>query len=97
MSRFNWVQVLALDVLNQGKLQHGPISHVLNHNRDFLKLGHFGGAPSSLAGYDLVSIAEAADNQWLNDSVGANGCCEFLQAIGIEVGPGLHRIGLDLR
>src|SRR6185437_16143546 len=48
-----WIEILALDVLDQRHRRRGFIGHVANEHRNSLETGHPCGAEASLAGNDL--------------------------------------------
>src|SRR5688572_11580232 len=83
-----WIQVLALDVLDQGHGDRGFVGHAANHRRHVMQARHLRGAPASLAGDDLVAERlarsdrrERPDDDRLDDALGANRVSELLQAL----------------
>src|SRR5487761_2173422 len=62
VSRFNGIQVLTLDILNEGELQHLWLGNILDNNRDLGDAGHLGGPPASFPGHNLVGAIVLADN-----------------------------------
>lgn len=53
------------------------------------------GAPSALAGDELVAVAESAHNEWLDDAARADRLGELLQRVFAESRPGLIGAGID--
>jgi hypothetical protein len=92
----NGIQILALDVLNEGDFHEAVVGIVLNDYRNLGKAGKFGGAPAALSGDQLVARTGGADDQRLDDAVFADGLGEFLEAVGLEDGARLQRIGVDI-
>jgi hypothetical protein len=92
---FYRIQVLALDILDQGEFEHPRVIYILNDYRNFDNSGQFRGAPSSFTGYDLVAVLMLADNDRLDDPIRTNRRREFLQPVGLKDRAGLHWIGAD--
>ena len=86
---FDGVEVLALDVLDEGDFEEAVVGEFLNDDGDFGHSGELGGAPAAFAGHELVAVAGAADHEGLDDAVGADGLGEFLQAVVLEDAAGL--------
>ena len=84
MGGLDRVQIFTLNVLDQRQLQHLRIGDILNDHRNFREPGELGGAPSALAGDDLVAVSDVPDDQRLNDAVGTNRGGQLLQAIWPE-------------
>jgi hypothetical protein len=95
MRDFDGVEILPLDVLDEGDLEEAIIGDVLNEDRDVGDTGEAGGTPAPFAGHELVPAVARSDHEGLNDTVGADGIGEFLEAIRLEDGAGLERIGID--
>jgi hypothetical protein len=92
----NGIQILALDVLNEGDFHEPVVGIVLNDDRNLGKAGKFGGAPAALSGDELVAGTGGADDQRLDNAVFADGLGEFLEAVGLEDGARLQGIGVDI-
>jgi hypothetical protein len=92
----NRIEILALDVLDERDFEEAVILDFANYHRDGLQLGELGRSPSALSGDKLVSVAQAAYHDRLNDAVCSDGLGEFVQALLMEGPAGLQRVGLDL-
>ena len=69
---FDRVEVLALDVFDDGELGHLAIVHVANLHGHLAPVGGLGGTQAALAGDQLEAVARAADDERLQNAVGAN-------------------------
>ncbi len=67
----------------------------LNHNGNIREAGEFGRAPSALPRNQLIAGAGAADDEWLDDSVGADGLGELRQAVRVEDAARLEGVRID--
>ena len=92
---FDRVEILALDVFDDGQLGHLAIVDVADLHRHLLPVGGLGGAEAALAGDQLVAVADAADHQRLQDAVGANAVRQVGDLGFVERLPRLIRIGDD--
>jgi hypothetical protein len=54
---FEWIQILALDVLDQTHRQRGFVGDLADQHRHDIEPGKLRGAPAALAGDDLVALA----------------------------------------
>jgi hypothetical protein len=94
---FDGVEVLALDVLDEGELQELIVGEVLDDHRDLSEAGYSGSAESALAGDELESVAMMADNERLDDAVGADGLGKLVNPSLVELRAGLEGIGIYIR
>jgi hypothetical protein len=94
-SLFNRVQVLALNILNQCKLERLFIPNVPKDRRHTKKLGALSGAPSALAGNKLIPGTNFPYNKRLNDTAGPDGLSELLKRVFDKPGSRLKRAGID--
>ena len=69
---FDRVEVLALDVFDDGQLGHLAVVDFADLHRHLPPVGGLGGAEPALAGDQFVAFADAAHDQRLQDAVGAN-------------------------
>ena len=95
LSRFDRVQVLALDVFNQRDFEELLVGIVLDYGGHLAEFGHLRSSEPPLTGNQLESIAFPPQNQWLDDSVRPNGGSQFFQPVVIEDGAGLEGVGVD--
>ena len=96
MGDFDGVEVLALDVLDEGDFHQAVVGEVLNDDGDFLEAGDLGGTETAFAGDQLVVAGGFADDEGLDDAVLADGLGQFLEALGLEDGAGLEGVRLDV-
>ena len=61
---FQRVQVLALDVLDQGHFQCGLVRHVADQHGYTRQAGQLASTPAAFAGNDLVAPARYATRQY---------------------------------
>ncbi len=92
---FDGIEVLALDVLDEGDLEEAVVGDVLDGNGNIGDAGEACGTPAAFAGDELVAAVPWADDEGLNDAVGADGVGKFLEALRLEYGSWLKRIGVD--
>src|SRR5580700_7955948 len=76
---FDWIEVFALNILDEGKLEHPRIRDILDDDGHLSDTGELRGAPSTLPSNDLVAFLVLADDDGLNNAVDANGRRQFLQ------------------
>ena len=89
------VEVLALEVFDQGQL-HGLAVVGLDHEHgDFIQSRQPRGAPAALTGDDLIVFPrQLPHRQRLQDAVGRDGIGQGLQGLVVEARAGLLRVGL---
>src|SRR5579862_2183243 len=66
---FNRVQILALDVFDECNFEQPFIGYLLNHHWNSTDSGNSGSAPPAFAGHQLIPLAVAAYNQWLDNAI----------------------------
>jgi hypothetical protein len=88
------VEVLSLDILDEGDFEEALVRDVMDDDRNFFESRELGGAPAPLAGDKLVPIAGWPDDQRLQNSVDANGGRELIQALWGECGARLDGVGI---
>ena len=94
---FDDVEVLALDVLDQGNLADLCVVIFSHKCRYFFKPRFAGSPQAALTGDELVALPrQAPDDQRLQDAVLANGLAEILERLFIEALARLIAVGLDL-
>jgi hypothetical protein len=71
MCDFDRVQVLSLNVLNEGYLQQTFICKILDNDRNFRETGEAGGSPAPLARNNLVRLPFAANDERLDNAIGS--------------------------
>jgi hypothetical protein len=89
------VEVLALEVFNQGHFKSHVIGDVSNHDRDATETSSLGRAPASLACNELVPGADSADYKRLNNSAGTNRARKFVERFFAEARSGLVGARVD--
>ena len=89
-------EVLALEVLDDGDLERRVVVDLLDHGRDRLESRHLRGAPSALAGDELVAAAlDGTDEDRLQDAVLLDARRELGERRLVEGQARLVRIRLD--
>src|ERR1017187_855928 len=86
---FDGVQILALDVLDQGDFEQTVVGDFADNNRHRLIASQFGGTPTALTGDQLIACTRPADHQRLDNAVGADGLRQFGQALTLKHAPRL--------
>ena len=105
---FNGIEILALDVLDEGDLEHLMIGHFPHQHGDFLEPGSLSRPPPPLPGNELKSRPVFTDDHGLDDALLAQGPGEIgellfvdmLAAVGRGWGrsaPGRPRVGCRFR
>ena len=93
---FQRVQVLALDVLDQGQGQGVLVADFLDDDRHRLELGQRCGAEAPFASDDLVApIVDRADHQGLQQTMLMDRVRQLLQGGFVHAGTGLVAPGLQ--
>src|SRR5580658_4778909 len=87
---FDRIEVFALDILDEGKLEHPRIRDILDDDGHLSDTCELCGAPSALPGDDLIAFLVLPNDDGLNNAVGANGRRQFLEPVGLKHRPGLH-------
>ena len=93
------VEVLALEVLDQGGGHGLAVAEIADHDRDLVQRHELGGAPAALAADDLVEAAVAAglgaDQDRLQHAVLADGIGELLKGRGLHGAARLEGAGFQ--
>ena len=69
---FDCVEVFALDVFDDRQLGHLPVVDFANQDGHLAPVGCLGGTQAALAGDEFVVVADEADDQRLQNAVGAD-------------------------
>ena len=69
LSRLEGIEILALQVLDQGELELIAIGELPDHRRDAFESGRLCGPETSLAGHELVAVHRLGDQDGLDDAV----------------------------
>ena len=94
---FHRVEILAVQVLDQGLLDTGDVGRRPHQSRNGLVAGPAGRPPPALTGDELVLlIAELTDQDGLQDTEFPNGSGQGRQRFFIEMGPRLMLVGPDV-
>jgi hypothetical protein len=97
---FNRVEVCALHVLDDRKLQGLSVRHVENCHRHLVQPGELRRPPAPLAGDQFVALSPAwrrPDHKRLHDPMVLQGVGQFLQVLGAEFPPRVAWVGLQHR
>jgi hypothetical protein len=92
---FDGVQILALDIFDQGNFEEFLIGELLDYHRDLCQSGQAGCAPAAFAGDEFVAVGLSAHDDGLDDAVGPDGVGKFAEALLLEDGARLERVGVD--
>jgi hypothetical protein len=95
-SQFDWVEILTLNVLDEGDFEETVRCEILDDGGDGSETGELRGAEAALASDEFVSVVPAADDKGLDDSIFADGLSEFLELGVIEDVARLVRAWFDL-
>src|SRR5882724_5334736 len=90
------VQVLALDVLDDGDEERLAVRELADDRGDRIQAGLARGQESTLAGDDLERAARRSEQDRLEDPALPDRAGQLLDGLGIELGPRLGRIPDDL-
>lgn len=93
---FDRVEVLALEVLDEGQLEDILIRGLANDDGRVEQAEAFGGAPAALAGDEFERFAAAANDQRLNDAVLFDRGDQFVEVLLVKDGARLEWRGHDL-
>jgi hypothetical protein len=93
---FDGVKVLALDVFDEGDFEEFFVGEILDNDGNRVESSHAGGTPAALAGDELVAVISAANDEGLDEAVGADGVGEFAEALFDEDRTGLDGVGIDV-
>ena len=69
---FNCVEVLPLDVFNDGHFQHPLRSRFFHHYWDYFETGQFGSSPTTFTSNDLITSWSFSYHQRLQNTVFTN-------------------------
>ena len=94
---FKRIEILALDVFDQGHGQCILVGDIAQHHRHLVESGQLGRPKATLAGDDLVAVgSQGAYDDRLHQSVLADRCGKFLQRAFVHAGARLIAPGLQL-
>ncbi len=92
---FDRIEIAALDILDQGSLEHLLVVEVHDPHRDGVQPGLLGGTEASLAGDQLISVADEPHHDGLQDAVVLDAGGQGRQLILVKGLAWLERIVLD--
>ncbi len=94
---FDGVEIGALQILDQGELQHLLVAvDLAHHDRHLGQAGALRRAPATLAGDDHEALAVRRHDQRLHDALDADRLRELRQAGVVEVGSRLIAVRLEV-
>ena len=93
---FDRVEVLALDVFDEGELEHLLVPGLADDHGGFLQTELLGGAPAAFTGDQFVFVVAFADDQGLDNAVFADRFDQFQETFAAEFGAGLEGAGNDV-
>jgi hypothetical protein len=91
----NWVEIFALNILDERDLQRSFVGDLANDSRYAAQAGSLRGAPAPFARQKLKPRVKAAQNQRLNDSADLNGLSKLGQRLLTKMGAWLVGAWLD--
>jgi hypothetical protein len=93
---FEGVEVVPLDVFDQGELEGLAVGGFGDHDRNLADAGKTGGLPAALADDEAEAAAFGdSDDEGLNNAVLADGGGEGFEAVAVEVLARLLGVGVD--
>ncbi len=95
-SLFNWIQIRALKILNESKLEHLLVIDVFNNDRKFLKTCKFRSLVPTFTSDNLISSTVLPNQQRLQDTIFFNRVTELTKLSLIKVRTRLIRIRFNL-
>jgi hypothetical protein len=95
MGLFDRVEVLPLEVFNQGHFESHGVRYVPNYDRNAGETGLLRSAPATFAGDELVAGSNSADDERLDDSAGLNRSRKFFKRFFAEAASRLIRAWID--
>ena len=97
LGRLERVEVLALEVLDEGELELLAIGELADDRRDAVEAGRLRGAQPPLAGDELVAVDRLGDEDRLEDAVLGDARGQRREALGVEPLARLVRVRRDPR
>ena len=96
MCLLDWIEILALEVLDECHLCHFRVVRRAENRRNGREPCHLGGTQTPLARDELVlARADVANGNGLEDAVLRNGLAQLLQCRLVELAARLKAVGLD--
>ena len=92
---FEWVEVLALEILDECQFQHGAVVSFAEDDGDFLQTSEMRGPPTTFTGDQLEAVAAFADDEGLDDALFLDGIGQFLKSDRSEFFARLERAGAN--
>ena len=93
---FDGIEMLSLEVLNEGELQHLLVGRDMDDvGRDLLEPSFPGSAHSAFSRDELVPPCETPHSDGLNEPLLPNRLRQLIECFSIEIRPGLVGISLD--
>ena len=90
-----WIEVVAVEVLHERMLDRRSVVGLAYERGDHLEADPPGGAPATLAGDQLVAVADRADEDRLEHPDLTDRVGERTERFLVEVVPGLEAVRLD--
>jgi hypothetical protein len=89
------VEVLALEVFNEGHLESHGVRHVPNHYRNAGETSFLSSTPATFTCDELVAGSNSADDERLDDSARLDRTRKFVERFFAEAGSRLIRARID--
>jgi len=90
------VELLAMDVLDEGDLELLLFGDVPNEDGDLAQAGSLGGPPTAFPDDDLIVIVLGGHDDRLHDARLLDRLGEFVNRLVVELDPRLKGVGLDV-
>ena len=89
------IQLLPLDVFDQGKFEEFFVRHLTDNRRYTAKLSPLRRPPTPFTGDDLVTVVDATNYNRLHNPILADRLCQLLKLKVVKAGTRLLRVWLD--
>ncbi len=96
LSLVDGVEVAALDVLDEGQLQHLLVINLADDDGDFLQTRPLAGLIAALARYNLVAFPVGPHQDGLEDPHLADRIGKLVEFVLVKVGSGLVLVAVNL-
>jgi hypothetical protein len=96
LRNFNRVEILALDVFNEGDFENAVLFELLDNAGDLVHAGDLGGSPAALPNDELETISVRLNDDGLDQTIDANRLSELFDSLVAKNLSGLVGARVDL-
>tara|TARA_B110000014_G_scaffold71590_1_gene48852 strand:- start:1001 stop:1633 length:633 start_codon:yes stop_codon:yes gene_type:complete len=96
-SLFYWIEIVAMDVLNDGLFETFPITGITNNSRNGYQSCISGGPPPALTGHEFIALLRPTDKDRLQHADLSNRLSELGHLLVVKYPTRLVTIRLDIR